>query len=69
MWPSLSLELINFLFLLIGKPSFLSFPRRDCLDYARIISLSFFCCGGLHRGRRHFKFKNMWLNQRGWRIR
>jgi hypothetical protein len=69
MWSSLCLELINFLFLLIGKPSFLSFPRRDCLDYARIIPYPFFVVEGFHGGRRHFKFKNMWLNQRGLWIR
>jgi len=52
-------ELIGFLFLRIGKLSFLIYFRKRmhglCLDHFPIL----FDCGGIQGGKKSFKFENM----------
>jgi hypothetical protein len=62
--PSWS-RLIDFLFLRLGKLSFLVCPREGFLDFARIISQFSLTVVTFIRGSRYFKFENMWLKSEG----
>jgi hypothetical protein len=60
----LGLELIDFLFLWLGKHSFRVSKRRLsilCLDHFPIL----LDCGDFHKGCRYLKFENMLLKSEG----